>query len=369
MTAWLFQNSRQRQQFGGKAPWSVGWRAPDGKQCSKRIGSKSLAEKFKRRLENELAAGTYNSHGRLTWAEFRTEYESKVMEGASASTAKETRMALNRFEKLVKPVRLVGIDSKLIDTYIARRRKQKGRTRAGEETAQKISVATVNKELRHIKLVLNRAVKWGYLPKLPDFEMQREPVKLKRFVEPNTFTAIYDNCNAVERPGDLPFEPAVWWEGMLLFAYCTGWRIGEILALRREDLNLDAGRAITRHSDNKGNRDDAVPLAGPVVEHLRRLACFEPVAFPWYYGERTLYRDFHRIQEAAGIPKPYYGFHDLRRGFASMNAGQMSATELQALMRHRSFETTKRYINQAQQLTRTAEKVFVPDVGRKAVGG
>ena len=84
--------------------------------------------------------------------------------------------------------------------------------------------------------------------------------------------------------------------------------------------------------------------------------------FPWYHRQRTLYKQFHAIQDAAGIQGDRYGFHDLRRGFATLNEGQLSPNELQAMMRHKSFETTKRYINMARQLNRTAEKVFVPDV-------
>ena len=47
-------------------------------------------------------------------------------------------------------------------------------------------------------------------------------------------------------------------------AYMTGWRIGDLLGLRREDLDLDAGTAITRAEDNKGKRDEVcsyIPLS------------------------------------------------------------------------------------------------------------
>ena len=45
---------------------------------------------------------------------------------------------------------------------------------------------------------------------------------------------------------------------LLVFAYMTGWRISDMLALRREDLDLEGGYAITRAEDNKGDRDDRV---------------------------------------------------------------------------------------------------------------
>jgi hypothetical protein len=37
----------------------------------------------------------------------------------------------------------------------------------------------------------------------------------------------------------------------------------------------------------------------------------------------------------------FYGFHDLRRAFATMNAGQLTPDALQALTRHKSYLTTQ----------------------------
>ena len=133
-----------------------------------------------------------------------------------------------------------------------------------------------------------------------------------------------------------------------------------------------------RLQDNKGKRDSLVKLHAVVVEHLRKLAGFDPHVFPWNHNERTLYAEFARIQEAAGIHLPcrtrgkhehnrhchLYGFHDLRRAFATMNADKLSADALQALMRHKSYATTQKYINMAWQLDDAVKVLHVPDVLR-----
>ena len=75
-------------------------------------------------------------------------------------------------------------------------------------------------------------------------------------------------------------NPADWWRAMLVMAYMTRWRISEIVALRRDDLDLDTATAITRGEDNQGNRDDLVPLHPIVVEHLRRARTMNPMVFP-----------------------------------------------------------------------------------------
>ncbi len=66
MKAWLFQDSRQKAKLGDKCPWSVGWYDLDGKKRSKSIGCQSLAQKFARKIEGQLAAGTYEGDTRKT---------------------------------------------------------------------------------------------------------------------------------------------------------------------------------------------------------------------------------------------------------------------------------------------------------------
>jgi integrase len=140
------------------------------------------------------------------------------------------------------------------------------------------------------------------------------------------------------------------------------------------DVSLDRGYVITRHEDNKGGRDEQVPLHQNVVEHLRNIVDFGPLVFPWPKGKRCLYEEFARIQTAAGIDLPCpekhkhtdachrYGFHDLRRAFATMNADRLTGDALQALMRHKA---TQRYISVARQLDQSTADLYVPNVERK----
>ncbi len=70
-----------------------------------------------------------------------------------------------------------------------------------------------------------------------------------------------------------------------------------------------------------------------------------------------------------GCPPTYYGFHDLRRAFATLNADRLTTHALQVLMRHRSYTTTQRYINMARQLNAAVEAIEVPDVLQLARSG
>ncbi len=68
---------------------------------------------------------------------------------------------------------------------------------------------------------------------------------------------------------------------MLVFAQMTGWRIGVILSLRWEDVDLAEGTALLRYSDNKGKRDAKVGLHPVVVDHLETIRGFGKLVFEW----------------------------------------------------------------------------------------
>jgi integrase len=112
--------------------------------------------------------------------------------------------------------------------------------------------------------------------------------------------------------------------------------------------------------------------------------------FPWNHNRRTLDTEFHRIQLAALVKKPdgtegrihlpcdeshehteachVYGFHDLRRAFATMNADKLTPDALQALMRHKSYQTTQVYINMARQMDAAVASLHVAEIRKpKAV--
>ena len=353
MKAWLFQRTK-----GKGNPWCVGWYSASGKRKEKQIGRKSNAETFRQQKEDELAK-SLTGYVERKWRDFRREYEDNKLAGLSRNTQVIYGRALDHFEKECKPKIVGNVTSRSIDEYIARRRKMPGAL-----PGSTASVVTINMELRTLKRVFNVAKKWKYLKEVPTIEFLREPKTLPTFISAEEFTRIYHACEVATLPNKIPmaYQPSDWWQAFLLFQFMTGMRVGEPLKLLREDVNVEAGYAITRAIDNKAKQEARIPLHPLLVAHLRRIPGFTPELFPWPQGRRTLWDEFRRIQKQADIRKicrkdhphvegcRFYGFHDLRRGFATQNADALSASQLQQMMRHSSYEVTKKYINMAEQL-------------------
>ncbi len=370
-SAWIYQDDKQVKKRGeDRASWYVGWVDPEGKRrcksCGPGLEGQRNAEKLRKKIEAQLLAGTYKSNDRATWEEFRAEYDAKILDGLDAANRNETRAALRQFERLVRPKRMATITTATLAGFVAARRKE-----PGKRPGTTLSPATANKEVRHLRAVLRKAHKWGYLPRgLPEFEFLREPKKLPTYMPPDHFAKVYQACEAAARwPEGLAYSPGEWWRALLMTAYMTGWRIGQLMALRRDEVDLDAGTAFGRAEDNKGKRDVQIVLHPVVIDHLRRLPGFAPVFFPWNHARRRIFEEFGRVQRAAGVKpdrKVRYGFHDLRRAFATMNADRLTADALQAMMQHQDYQTTQRYINMARQMKPAAHNLFVPDVSPRA---
>jgi integrase/recombinase XerD len=111
----------------------------------------------------------------------------------------------------------------------------------------------------------------------------------------------------------------------------TGMRVGEAMALEREDVNLKQGILTLRHA--KGNKVRLVPLHPSTVQALEQYACLRdelyprptsPTFFVWEGGVRLLHCTIHRwfllvacqvgLRKAGGRRGPR--IHDLRHYFA-----------------------------------------------------
>ncbi len=363
MRAWLFQDTRQKKRLGDQCPWSVGWLDPDGKRRSKRVGAKSMAEKFRLKKETELEHGIASPRA-VTWAKFRQDYNDAILTGMSPHNRLETDRAIKHFERIINPKKLDSVTTQSIDQFRNARKREKGKAKGSM-----VSVATVNKELRHLRAVFNVAAEWQALSRAPKVKMLREPDRDPPFVDDAIFAKLYAACDSMGHPIAANYTPAEWWRALLSFAYLTGWRISEILELRRDDVDLAKGTAFLAAESTKGKRDVRIELSPVLSGHLRTILSFEPLVFCWPHGRRLLWSDFTALKAAAEVEFPG-AFHRLRFGFANANVDNVPADVLQRLMRHKASATTQGYINKARRMQTqgTADRLHVPAVLRPAAG-
>ena len=136
-------------------------------------------------------------------------------------------------------------------------------------------------------------------------------------------------------------------------AYSAGLRLGEVLHLKVSD--IDSSGMIIRVEQGKGKKDRNVMLADSLLQTLRAYWKQERPRgwlFPGQNGQQPLnatifQRAFVVAKQAARIEKRV-SFHTLRHSFAThlMESG-VSVRTIQALLGHRSLNTTQRYTHVA----------------------
>lgn len=369
----VFQDTREKRVMGNKAPWYVEWRE-NGRRRSQKIGPKGKAQKFASLKEAEALQRRNGLPIDKTWAEFRKEYESRVVATMiSVRSQEKAKQVLETFEKTMRPQFVGQITKATIDDYASRRLRK-----PGKKKGSKLSPNTVKSELRTLRAALSVAVGWGYLAIMPPPTKIKAHEEDKPFVTAEHFDALMKACHVatMPRPAVHPgqnYTPEEWWRGLLAVAWVTGMRIGALLAVRWEDVDLDAGVILSRARHNKGKRDQRHQVKS-VVGLLEPLRGFDPRVFPWNHHRRTLDDEFARIQTAAGIrlhcPKAdehectdachLYGFHSLRYAHATYNFGRVEDRDLQQQMGHASFETTKHYIKYAEKQQAKVYDAFLP---------
>jgi len=378
--AWTYQLAKQIKQRGAdKASWYVGWRDPAGvlrcKSCGPGKLGKSSANTLADKIHSQLVTGTYQGNQRATWDQFFERYKTHVDGRYDAPSREAALLSIRTFARIAKPKLLKSIDTATIDQFIGKRLKETSAKTLRDGKQRMVSPATVNRELRYVKSALRLAVDWGFTERVPRIRFLKPLQKLPTFVSPDHFAAMFQACEVATMPNDLPnVSPADWWRGLLLLLYMTGWRIGQTMKLKLDDIDFEQGTALNRADTNKGRRDQLIPLHPLVMQYLKPLAAtFNRLVFPWNYNRRTLWTEFAHIQEAARLadksPLPkagkdgrWYGFHDLRRGFATVNAASMDLFELQALMQHQTLETTRVYVSMAKRLQKPVNNLFVPSL-------
>jgi integrase len=220
---------------------------------------------------------------------------------------------------------------------------------------------SINNHLAVLSRLLRLAEEWEILPRAPR-------VKLIATQDPDFVFLDFHDAEALLAAA----EPE--WRDIILFGLRTGLRLGELRALRWQDLNLTGHKVLVRRAawnntigSPKGGRPREVPLSEEVLTMLRsRDQPASPSALVFGHPSGRMYHrnemkwPLWRACKAASIRK--IGWHVLRHSFASqlvMHGVPLKA--VQELLGHRDIRTTMRYAHLSPQSRREAvERLSAP---------
>ncbi len=270
--------------------------------------------------------------------------------GLAANSNKPSEVESKRsiFEVHLKPafsgLRLDQIGYSDVQDYVA------------VKLAQKKSKKTVNNHLTVLRRLLVVAKKRGLIEAVPEIEWLKPPKPEFDFLE-------FDEAERLVHAAEGQ------WRTMIHLAVRTGLRMGELLALRWSDVDLEKGqirvcRSVSRGvvTTPKSGRSREVPLCDDVLQALKayRHLRSDLVFCTEQGGMLNKNRCKHPIRRAcrrAGLRR--IGWHVLRHTFAShlvMKGAPLKA--VQELLGHATIEMTMRYAHLSPSVRRDAVKLL-----------
>ncbi|MFC2157551.1 tyrosine-type recombinase/integrase [Acidobacteriota bacterium] len=229
----------------------------------------------------------------------------------------------NNIKKLLtsfQNFRLSDITPMMIETYKAKRR-------------QKVSAATVNRELANLKNMFTMALEWGMAKSNPAKGVKRlkEPPGRIRYLRIEEIEVLVQACANHIKP-------------IVIIAVNTGMRKGEILKLRWDCVDLRNRNVVILNSKNNESR--IIPINKTLYNEFERLCGKKRGEYVFANPDGQPYGDikkgFTGAVRRAGIED--FRFHDLRHTFASYLV--MSGVDLrtvQQLLGHKDLKMTMRY--------------------------
>ena len=315
----------------------IEWQDPrTGKFRTESSGTdKAYARQKAADRRKELLSGLYKEIIAITWADFVQEHLQRIEATLSAGSHKQHEVALCHFGRLCQPKNLTVIDFTMLEKYQLTR------------IADDVSPATINKELRTLQSILERAVKRGYL-KVNPFKGNRkalwlcEPEKDVIVLKTGEFETLLNAC------------PDEQWEGVCIIAYYAGLRCGEILALRWDDVDMKTEILHVRNTEShltKSRKIRHIPMSGEVIQALKQLQIHRFKNRNNVFSESMIHnvrRGFGGLVVKAGLTKengkPKYSLHNLRKSFGTNQANSGTSPKvLQKLMGHSNIQTTMSY--------------------------
>jgi integrase len=330
----------------------------DGKRIHRSLGRESegatrtTAEEFIAKVRREAREGRLNLPKRRKVPMTLAAAASLYLERLRQEGGKEVDRKGQKLERYIIPflgdVQIGQIISFDIERYKKHRLEQQVQTRKKLETGEalpKNRPSTVNRELAVLSHLLGKALEWGWI--------ERRPTKIRKFKEDNSpivylsttqADGLLEAAKADQNRQIYPF---------ILIGLRTSMRKSEILAIRREDVDLPM-RSIYIPSAKAGPRSQ--PISNDLVEFLADYLESLPNGTPWLFPSLGAKRGhtvdirkaFMRSVSAAGLDPSQVTPHTLRHtAITHLVQAGVDLPTVKRISGHKTMVMVERYAHQS----------------------
>jgi len=306
-------------------------------KLSTKTGSRQMAERALRRIEDDICAGRFSLE-KLTrddhyLSDFFDNYLQKSEGEKSESTIKRDKNVFTNFEGFTGNVPLDQITSSLIEDYKRYLKDSRG-----------FSMSGINIELRHLKAAFSYAVQLTLIDENPFMGVkmmkveQRKPVFLTKD-QARKLLSVAEGYSVYH---------------YILLALHTGARISELASLKWKNIHLEQKQIKVM---GKGSKERTIPIHDTLVDYLNTLPRKNEYVAPGMRNIHNIDRKFRKITDACGLHE--FRFHDLRHTYASWLAqNEIGIKTIQEILGHESIKTTMIYVHIAAENKRKVLSVI-----------
>lgn len=322
-----------------------------------RAKTREDAQREEDKIISRIRGGEYEFHkDKTTFEDYVREYYEPRIRRENATWENNKKFQLERLTAFFGHYKLKAITPQLCEQYLEHRQRQKvncqdcrhGRHGKAECSAPFIAPSTVNRDLVTLRHLFNQARdvdrKIKYSP-MDGIKNLTEPPSRNRILTTNEKKRLFEVLN------EMPVLRSI-----VLLGLLTGWRRGQILSIKKED--LDYTRQAVFRGKSKKNPSGWMPVNSAAWTLLTRLAeqveSGHLLRYP-YTGEpvKCFKQSWWKALEKAGIEN--FRFHDIRRCFATELFSQGAREfEVQRALGHSKLETTNIYVNVYDEVLRAA---------------
>ncbi len=216
--------------------------------------------------------------------------------------------------------------------------------------------------IKHIIVLIRRVYNWAYEMDLYEGSNPASKIKPPKLNNEVTECLTQDEIHRLMKILDTWVNQRA--ALLVKFALYTGFRRGEVFALKWEDVDLENGMITLK--ETKGGKDTNLPISDKALSVLRKAKGLLPTpdcpfVFPSRTGNKrtTIGKTWTRIKKAATTPSNFR-FHGLRHTFASYlaSSGKVSQYTLQKLLTHKTPQMTQRYAHLFDETLREGANQF-----------